>query len=121
MGHSIGARGKVAHGTALAAVLPGVLRFYLGIRDRELALVGIALGVASGAESESTAAAVAIGPIDQLLRDVGQRPTLRDLGLADDASIDQLVTDTLDDAAIRNSPRLPTAPETRAILEAVTG
>ena len=32
------------------------------------------------------------------------------LGLADDAAIDQLVTDTLDDAAIRNSPRLPTRP-----------
>ena len=48
LGHSIGTRGRVAHGTALAAVLPEVLRFYLGTRDRELALVGIALGVASG-------------------------------------------------------------------------
>ena len=57
LGHSIGTRGKVAHGTALAAVLPEVLRFYLGTRDRELALVGIALGVASAAETESTAAA----------------------------------------------------------------
>jgi len=121
LGHSIGSRGKVAHGTALAAVLPDVLRFYLGTRDRELALVGIALGVASGAESESTAAAAAVGAIDQLLRDVGQRPTLRHLGLADGASIDQLVSDTLDDAAIRNSPRLPTTLEARAILEAVTG
>ena len=46
LGHSIGTRGAVAHGTALAAVLPEVLRFYLGTRDRELALVGIALGVA---------------------------------------------------------------------------
>jgi len=119
--HSIGSRGKVAHGTALAAVLPEVLRFYLGTRDRELALVGIALGVASGAESESTAAAAAVGAIDQLLRDVGQRPTLRHLGLADDTTVDQLVTDTLDDAAIRNSPRLPTTREARAILEAVTG
>ena len=77
LGHSIGTRGKVAHGTALAAVLPEVLRFYLGTRDRELALVGIALGVASAAETESTAAAAAIGAIDKLLRDVDQRPTLR--------------------------------------------
>ena len=121
LGHSIGTRGAVAHGTALAAVLPEVLRFYLGVRDRELALVGIALGVASSAESESTAAAVAIGAIDKLLRDVDQRPSLRGLGLADDAAIDRLVTDTLDDAAIRNSPRLPTAVEARAILEAVAG
>ncbi|MEP6638802.1 MAG: iron-containing alcohol dehydrogenase [Chloroflexota bacterium] len=121
LGHSIGSRGKVAHGTALATVLPEVLRFYLGTRDHELALVGIALGVASGAESESTAATVAIGAIDKLLRDVDQRPSLRRLGLADDTAIDQLVTDTLDDAAIRNSPRLPTAVEAREILEAVAG
>ena len=121
LGHSIGTRGKVAHGTALAAVLPEVLRFYLGTRDRELALVGIALGVASAAETEATAAGAAIGAIDKLLRDVDQRRTLRDLGLADDAAIAQLTTDTLDDAAIRNSPRLPTAPEARSILEAVSG
>jgi alcohol dehydrogenase len=121
LGHSIGARGKIAHGTALAAVLPEVLTFYLGTRDRELALVGIALGVASTAESEATGAAVAVGAITQLLRDVGQRQTLREFGLSDAAAIDQLVTDTLDDAAIRNSPRLPTGPEARAILEAVAG
>jgi len=121
LGHSIGSRGKVAHGTALACVLPEVLRFYLGTRDRELALVGIAFGVASGAESDATAAAVAIGAIDKLLRDVDQRRTMRDLGLAGDPAVNQLVADTLDDAAIRNSPRLPTASEARAILEAVTG
>jgi alcohol dehydrogenase len=121
LGHSIGTRGKVAHGTALAAVLPEVLRFYLGTRDRELALVGITLGVASAAETESTAAGAAIGAIDKLLRDLDQRPTLRRLGLADEASVAQLTSDTLDDAAIRNSPRLPTADEARAILEAVAG
>jgi len=121
LGHAIGTRGKVAHGTALATVLPEVLRFYLGRRDRELALVGIALGVASAAEMESTAAVVAVGAIDQLLRDVGQRPTLRSHGLADDAAIDQLVADALDDAAIRNSPRLPTADEARSILASVAG
>jgi alcohol dehydrogenase len=118
LGHSIGTRGKVAHGTALATVLPEVLKFYLGTRDRELALVGIALGVASGAESESTAAAVAIGAIDKLLRDVDQRPSLRQLGF-DDALLDVVAQDAIDDAAIDNSPRLPTRHEARAILAAV--
>jgi alcohol dehydrogenase class IV len=70
---------------------------------------------------EGTGAAVAIGAIDKLLRDVGQRPTLRSLGLGDDAAIDQVVGDALDDAAIRNSPRLPTADEARAMLVAVRG
>jgi alcohol dehydrogenase len=115
LGHSIGTRGNVPHGTALAAVLPEVLRFYLGTRDRELALVGIALGVASGAESEATAATVAVGAIDKLLRDVGQRPSLRALGF-DTPSLDQIARDAIDDAAIRNSPRLPTFDEARAIL-----
>ena len=79
------------------------------------------MGVASAAEPGSTAAPAAIGAIEQLLRDVGQRPTLRGLGLADDAAIAKLVTDALDDAAIRNSPRLPTATEARAILISVQG
>ena len=118
LGHSIGTRGKVAHGTALAAVLPEVLGFYLGIRDRELALVGIALGVASSAETEATAAAVAIGVIDKLLRDVDQRPSLRSLGF-DDAMLDVVAQDAIDDAAIRNSPRLPTPDEARALLASV--
>jgi alcohol dehydrogenase len=118
LGHPIGTRGQVAHGTALAAVLPEVLRFYLGTRDRELALVGIALGVASGAEAESTAAAVAIGAVDKLLRDVDQRPNLRSLGF-DAALLDLVAQDAIDDAAIRNSPRLPTAAEARGILESV--
>ncbi len=121
LGHSIGTRGRVAHGTALAAVLPEVLRFYRGTRDHELALVGIALGVASTAETEATAAGAAIGAIEKLLRDVDQRPSLRRLGLADDAAIDQLVSDTLDDAAIRNAPRVPTPEEARQILVAVAG
>jgi len=121
LGHSIGTRGRLAHGTALATVLPEVLRFYRGHRDPELALAGIALGVASAAEHEATGAGAAIGAIDQLLRDVDQRPRLRALGLGDDVAIDQIASDAMDDAAIRNSPRLPTLEETRAILASVAG
>jgi alcohol dehydrogenase len=120
LGHAIGTRGKVAHGTALATVLPEVLRFYLGTRDRELALVGIAFGVASGAEQESTAAGAAIGAIEKLLRDLDQRPTLRGLGL-DFGAVAVIAADALADPAIRNSPRLPTPAEATAILEAVAG
>src|SRR6476620_5339658 len=54
LGHAIGTRGRIAHGTALAMVLPEVLRFYLGTRDPELALVGRSLGIASAAESDET-------------------------------------------------------------------
>ncbi len=121
LGHAIGTRGRLAHGTALAVVIPEVLAFYRGVRDRELAQVGIALGVASTAEMEGQAAAVAVGAIEKLLRDVGQRPTLRDLGLGDEAAIDLIAQDAIDDAAIRNSPRLPTFDEAGAILRSVAG
>src|SRR4029079_19471800 len=46
IGHAIGARGRLAHGTALATVMPEVFATYLAVRDRELALVAVALAVA---------------------------------------------------------------------------
>jgi len=121
LGHALGTRGRLPHGTALATVLPEVLRFYLGTRDRELALVGQALGVASPAETPATAATAAIGAVTALCRDVGQRQTLRELGLGEPSAIDKVVADALADPAIRNSPRLPTVGEVRAILGSVAG
>ena len=118
LGHAIGTRGRLPHGTALATVLPEVLDFYRGTRDRELALVGIALGVATAAESEASAAGVAIGAIRRLCGTVGQRPGLRSLGF-DEASLEVVAADALADAAINNSPRRPTTAEARAILASV--
>ena len=120
LGHALGTRGKLPHGTALAVVLPEVLGFYLGVRDRELKLVGEAFGVASRAEQDATGAVAAIGAVRTLCGRVGQRQTLRSLGF-DDAALDIVAQDAVDDTAIRNSPRLPTAREARAILEAVAG
>ena len=115
LGHAIGTRGKLAHGTALAVVLPEVLSFYLGVRDRELSLVGEAFGVASRAEADATGAVAAIGAIRAFCGRIGQRPTLRSLGF-DDPLLDLVAQDAVDDAAIRNSPRLPSYHEARAIL-----
>lgn len=118
LGHALGTRGKLAHGTALAAVLPEVLSFYAsepGLRDRELALVGVALRAASATEDPATAGGAAIGELRQLLASVGQRTSLRALGF-DDATLDLVAQDAIDDVAIRNSPRLPTFDEARAIL-----
>ena len=89
------------------SILPEVLDFYRGTRDRELAMVGVALGVASPTEDDATAAGAAIGAIRRLCAQVGQRPTLRALGF-DERSLDVVAQDAIDDAAIRNSPRLPT-------------
>jgi alcohol dehydrogenase len=121
LGHALGTRGKLAHGTALAAILPEVLRFYAdedGLRDRELALVGVALKAASPTEEHATAAAAATGELRRFLASVGQRHRLAALGF-DDAGLDIVAQDAIDDVAIRNSPRIPTLEQARTILASV--
>ena len=120
LGHAIGTRGRLTHGLALAVILPEVLGSYRGIRDRELGLVGVALGGGAPDDDSALAAAAAIEAIRRLCADVGQRPTLAALGF-DDATLELITDDALDDPAIRNSPRIPTRPEARAILAAVVG
>jgi alcohol dehydrogenase len=118
--HSIGTRGRLAHGTALATVMPEVFATYLGVRDRELALVAVALGLADPRDAEATSARVAIAGIDALLRRVGQRRTLLAQGLGPETH-DTIAQDSVEDAAINNSPRLPSKPEILEILAAVAG
>ncbi len=121
LGHALGTRGRLPHGTALAVVLPEVLAFYLeepGLRDRELALVGVAMRAASATEPAATAAGAAIGELRRFLASLGQRPSLRSLGF-DEALLDVVARDAIDDVAIRNSPRLTSLAEARAILGSV--
>jgi alcohol dehydrogenase class IV len=123
LGHAIGTRGRLSHGTALAVVLPEVLDFYAaerGLRDRELALIGVALEPASSTADDAIGAAAAIGALRGFLAALDQPPTLRSLGF-DEASIDILAADAMADPAIRNAPRRPTVDQTRAILAAVLG
>ena len=119
IGHSIGARGRLPHGTALATVMPEVFVTYLGVRDRELALVAVALGLGDPRDPAADAARVAIDGIDALLRRVGQRRTLSAQGLGPETH-GTIAQDAIDDAAINNSPRLPTKAEIRGILAQVT-
>jgi alcohol dehydrogenase len=120
IGHAIGTRGRLAHGTSLATVMPEVFATYLTVRERELALVAIALGVAASGDPPTDAARAAIEAIDGLLRRVGQRRTLAAQGLGHETH-DMIAQDSIEDAAINNSPRLPTKPEILEILAAVGG
>lgn len=123
IGHALGTRGRLPHGTALAAVLPEVLAFYAGqagLRDRELALVAVAMGAASPADDWAEAGRSGIRELDAFLRRVGQRSTLAGLGV-DHALIPVIARDAIDDAAIANSPRLPDAAQVEAILRSVAG
>lgn len=123
IGHALGTRARLPHGTALAAVLPEVLGFYAdmaGLRDRELALAAVALGAASPADEPAAAARAGIGALDAFLRRMGQRTSLADLGV-DPALVPVVARDAVDDPAIANSPRLADAAEVEAILRAVAG
>jgi alcohol dehydrogenase len=120
IGHALGTRGRLAHGTALATVLPEVLATYLDVRERELALIAIALAVASPLDPPADAARAAISGLDAFLRRVGQRRTLRELGIGPEVE-PSIINDALDDAAIANSPRLPSAADVEGILETVRG
>jgi alcohol dehydrogenase len=120
IGHAIGTRGRLAHGTSLATVMPEVFATYLTVRERELALVAIALGVAAPGDPPADAARAGIEAIDGLLRRVGQRRTLAAQGLGHETH-ETIAQDSIEDAAINNSPRLPTKPEILEILAAVGG
>jgi alcohol dehydrogenase class IV len=123
IGHALGTRGRLPHGTALAAVLPEVLAFYAdraGLRDRELALAAVAMGVASPADDWPRAARAGIAGLDAFLRRVGQRPTHAELGVGP-ALFGIIAQDAVDDPAIANSPRLPSVDEVVAILGTVAG
>jgi alcohol dehydrogenase len=118
IGHAIGARGRLPHGTALATVMPEVFETYLGVRDRELALVAVALGLADPRDEVSASARVAIDGIEALLGRVGQRRTLTEQGL-DAGTHDTIAQDAIEDAAINNSPRLPSKDDVLGILAQV--
>jgi alcohol dehydrogenase len=120
IGHAIGSRGRLPHGTALATVMPEVFATYLGVRDRELALVAIALGLAGPRDPADGAARAAIDGIEDLLGRVGQRRTLAEQGLGPETH-DTIAQDAVADAAIDNSPRLPSKPEIMEILLTVAG
>ena len=117
LGHAIGTRGKVAHGTALATVLPEVLASTSGTRDRELALVGIALGVASPPRRSRPRRRARHRRHRQLAARRRPATDAAPLGLPTTRRIDQLVTDdasTTRRSATRRACRPPA--EARAIL-----
>jgi alcohol dehydrogenase len=119
IGHAIGARGGLPHGTALATVMPEVFETYLGVRDRELALVAVAFGVASPRDDEAAAARAGIDAVRDLLERVGQRRTLSAQGLDSDTH-ETIAQDAVDDAAILNSPRRPSKDDVLRLLARVT-
>ena len=71
IGHSLGGRWNIAHGVALAMLLPDVLRFNLPVRTDRMADVAFALGVGDTHADAGRNAAAAIEAVAALREQVG--------------------------------------------------
>jgi alcohol dehydrogenase len=117
IGHSLGSRFGVAHGAALAVVLPQVLRFNLAVCRDRLAAVAFALGVGDTARDQAGNAEAAIDAVAVLRDGVGLARTLTAFGIGA-ADYAQIGADVLDDEVLANTPRMPDAADIAAILTA---
>jgi alcohol dehydrogenase len=119
IGHSLGGRWNVAHGVALAMLLPGVLRFNLPVRTERMADIAFALG-AGNKQGDTHAdtgrnAEAAIEAIAALRKQVGLTALIADFGITE-ADFAQIAADALDDEVLANTPRQPTGDDIGAIL-----
>ncbi len=115
IGHALGGRFDIAHGVALTMVLPGVLRFNLGVCQDRLAPVAFALGAGDTARSTGWNAAAAVDAVAALADQVGMTHQLADFGITA-ADFELIAADALDDEVLDNTPRPPTGADIRAIL-----
>ncbi len=113
--HSLSARLDVAHGVALAAVLPAVMTFNLPSSTRELALAASSMGVYDTSGSEEENARAAIATTEALVWDLISRRTLASLGVTEDL-LPTLAQDTLEDGVLLNTPRMPSGEEVENLL-----
>jgi alcohol dehydrogenase len=109
LGHALSARHGIAHGVALAALLPAVARRNLPHRRAQTARLAEALGL-DGADAVPAAIAA-------LQERVHTAPTLGDLGVGGD-ELDRLADDALADAVIANAPAAPSRDELLSLLRA---
>jgi alcohol dehydrogenase len=115
IGHSLGGRWNIAHGVALAMLLPDVLRFNLPVRTERMADVAFALGVGDTHADAGRNAAAAIEAVAALREQVGLTALIADFGITD-ADFAQIAADALDDEMLANTPRQPTGDDIGALL-----
>ena len=120
IGHSLGARWNIAHGVALAMLLPETLRFNLLVRTERMADIAFALGAGDTSADARRNAEAAIGAITVLRDEVGLHWLIGDFGITE-ADFGQIAADALDDEVLAGTPRPPTGDDIRAILLASSG
>ncbi len=123
IGHSLSGRWNVAHGVALAMLLPGVLRFNLPVRTERMADIALLIPGALGAGNKQgdthadagRNAEAAIEAIGALRKQVGLTAAIADFGITE-ADFVQIAADALDDEVLASTPRPPTGDDIGAIL-----
>jgi alcohol dehydrogenase len=115
IGHALGGRFGIAHGVALTAVLPQVLRFTAPAREERLADVAFALGAGDAGRSGAWNAGAAIDAVAGLAAGLGLPQRISGLGITA-AEFGQIAEDALEDEVLANAPRQPAAADIRAIL-----
>jgi len=115
IGHSLSGRWNVAHGVALAMLLPGVLRFNLPVRTERMADIAFALGAGDTHAAAGRNAEAAIEAIGALREQVGLTAVFADFGITE-ADFAQIAADALDDEMLASAPRPPTKDDIGALL-----
>lgn len=115
LAHPLGGRYDVPHGTALAMVLPGCLRFNREACEPRLANLAYAFGVGDTHASDAENADATLRTVATLLArlDLDVRPA--DYGI-DESALPALADDALADAVLANTPRQPDHADAVALL-----
>jgi alcohol dehydrogenase class IV len=113
IGHALSARHGTAHGVALAAVLPEVVRLNVPARLEQSARIATAAGWPGGAAGLPDAIAA-------FQDDVGLRPGLSELRVPW-GDLDAIAATALEDPVVRNAPRIPSRDELVALLRVAFG
>ncbi len=133
LAHAVGARFGIAHGRANAIFLPHVLRYNASLPSKFMPAPGYSTYVAPekyaqiawilgiGGRSEESRRERLFARVDELLAEVEEPRSLRELGIertAFEAALPDLAKAAFSDPSIRTNPRIPLLREIIALLEA---
>lgn len=115
IGHALGGHFNIAHGVALCAVLPEVLRFNLSTRTARMAKLAQPLRVFNSSADEATNAESALAALKELSQAVGLGSPLSEYGILE-TDLELIARTAVADAVTLNNPVTPTEQDVLEIL-----
>lgn len=121
LAYPLGGHYRIPHGLANAVMIPHVMEFNLPAAEQSLAMIAGYMGESVEGLSRRAAAAVAVGAVGALCRDIGIPSTLIEMGVPR-ADIPMLVEDALKvTRPVENNPRVLGADGAKWIYEQAFG